>query len=142
MIVPVSDIDIAQEHWQMVDEILRRCLPDREVWAYGSRVSGRSWEYSDLDLVVVGEPPLGGFTMSNARDAFTLSRLPYIVDLKDWNRIPEHWREEIRRCYAVIHSPSEGAPCEPTSVNEARKLRETGWEGDFDEMRSSRPQEF
>ena len=139
MIVPASDIDIAQEHWEMVEEILSRCLPDREVWAYGSRVSGRSWRYSDLDLVVVGEPPVGGFTMCNARDAFTLSRLPYIVDLKDWNHIPEHWREEIMRCYAVIHSPSEGTTVKTTSVNEARKLRGIGWEGDLDEIRSSRP---
>ena len=106
MITSLSDVDIASQHMDMINEILRRRLPDREVWAYGSRVSGRSWQYSDLDLVVVGENPLDSVTMWDTRDDFSESRLPYIVDLKDWHQIPQHWRDEILRCYAVIHSPS------------------------------------
>ena len=105
MITWLSDVDIASQHMDMINEILRRRLPDREAWAYGSRVSGHSWQYSDLDLVVVGESPLDSVTMWDTRDDFSESRLPYIVDLKDWHRIPQHWRDEILRCYAVIHSP-------------------------------------
>ena len=101
----LSNVDIGPEHMAMITEILRRRLPDHEVWAYGSRVSGHSWQYSDLDLVVVGETELDSIAMWDARDDFTESRLPYIVDLKDWHRIPQHWRDEILRCYAVIHSP-------------------------------------
>ena len=101
----LDQIDIAPQHLQMVTEILRRHLPHAEVWAYGSRVSGRSWEYSDLDLVVVGETALNGREMQDARDDMSESRLPFLVDLKDWHRIPQQWRDEIMRCYAVIHSP-------------------------------------
>ena len=101
----LDQIDIEPEHLQMVAEILRRHLPHAEVWAYGSRVSGHSWEYSDLDLVVVGETALNGREMQNARDDMSESRLPFLVDLKDWHRIPQEWRDEITRCYAVIHSP-------------------------------------
>ena len=82
MIVPLSDIDISLRHRSIVDEILRRYLPDQPVWAYGSRVTGNSWQYSDLDLVVVGETAVDSMTMWRARDAFSESRLPYIVDLK------------------------------------------------------------
>ena len=53
-------LTIAPQHWSMIDEILRRCLPDHPVWAYGSRVTGHSWRYSDLDLVVVGGKPAVG----------------------------------------------------------------------------------
>ena len=101
----LDQIDIAPQHLQMVTEILRRHLPHAEVWAYGSRVSGQSWEYSDLDLVVVGETALNGREMQDARDDMSESRLPFLVDLKDWHRIPQEWRDEIMRCYAVIHSP-------------------------------------
>ena len=90
----------------MVTETLRRHLPDAEVWAYGSRVSGQSWEYSDLDLVVVGETMLDSRKLWDARDDFSESRLPFMVDLKDWRRIPQEWRDEILSCYAVIHSPN------------------------------------
>ena len=128
MIVPFSDVDITPQHWSMIDEILRRCLPDQPVWAYGSRVTGHSWKYSDLDLVVVGKTAASSVTMWNARDAFSESRLPYMVDLKDWHRIPQHWRDEILRCYAVIHSPVQfqASDASPTSVDEARALRGIG----------------
>jgi type I restriction enzyme S subunit len=132
MIVPLSNVDIAPQHWSMIDRILRRCLPDQAVWAYGSRVTGHSWQYSDLDLVVVGATAVDSVTMWNARDAFSASRLPYIVDLKDWQRIPQHWRDEILNCYAVIHSPER-----EKAVNESCALSGIGREGDLDAMRSS-----
>ena len=56
MITWLSDVDIASQHMDMISEILRRRLPDREVWAYGYRSvwyneyaafspcrTGRSW---------------------------------------------------------------------------------------------------
>ena len=36
----------------MIEELLEERLPGVEVWAYGSRVSGRSHDASDLDLVL------------------------------------------------------------------------------------------
>jgi predicted nucleotidyltransferase len=109
----LSTVDITPQHLQMVTDILQRYSPDREVWAYGSRVSGHSWQYSDLDLVIVGEGALDSITLWDLRDAFSESRLPYLVDLKDWHHIPQHWQDEIRRCYAVIHSPGQPPECNP-----------------------------
>ena len=106
MIVPLSQVDITPEHLEIVADALRRYLPDREVWAYGSRVTGRSWRYSDLDLVIVGDQPVSGMRTEDLLDDLSETLLPYIVELKDWHRIPQHWRDEILRCYAVIHSPS------------------------------------
>lgn len=108
--IPLSRVDITPEHLQTVTGILRRHLPDREVWAYGSRVSGHSWEYSDLDLVALGDRPLPAIALADLRDDLSETRLPYIVDLKDWRRIPRHWQDEILRCYAVIHSPNANSP--------------------------------
>ena len=47
--------------WEIMAEILRRYAGGRPVWAYGSRARGdvpgnRVKKYSDLDLVVGGEP--------------------------------------------------------------------------------------
>ena len=103
--ISFAEIDVEPRHLEMVTEILERYLPDREVWAYGSRVSGRSWQYSDLDLVVMGDQPMNLGQREDMLDDLSETRLPYLVDLKDWSLIPQHWRDEIRRCYAVIHSP-------------------------------------
>ena len=48
----------------------------------------------------MGDTALNSVTKMDVSDALSLSRLPYMVDLKDWHRIPQHWRDEILRCYA------------------------------------------
>ena len=106
MQVSVSDVDITPQHLELLAGIIRRHAPGREVWAYGSRVSGKSWRYSDLDLVVLGEEPLKAIDRENLLDDLSETRIPYLIDLQDWSRVPESWREEIRRCYAVVHSPA------------------------------------
>ena len=133
MIVPLSQVDITPQHLEIVTDILRRHLPDREVWAYGSRVTGRSWRYSDLDLVALGDLPIGAMLMDDLLNEMSETLLPYIVELKDWQRIPQHWRDEILRCYAVIHSPERAK-----AVDEVRALQGVGWENDLDAARSNR----
>ena len=113
MIIPLSQVDIAPQHLSVVTDILRRYLPDREVWAYGSRVSGHSWRYSDLDLVVLGDQPMSVMLQEDLLDDLAETLVPYIVDLKDWNLIPQHWRDEILHRYAVIHCPGQPPECKP-----------------------------
>ena len=107
MRVPLSRVDIAPKHLQMISAVLAERLPDTEVWAYGSRVTGCSWRYSDLDLVAVGNQAICATLKEDVLDELSETLVPYIVDLKDWHTIPKHWRDEILRCYAVIHSPTQ-----------------------------------
>lgn len=46
-------IDLTPEYQTIIRNILRQYLPGFEVWAFGSRVTGRAKHYSDLDLVVI-----------------------------------------------------------------------------------------
>ncbi len=105
--ISLADDDIEPQHLRMVVEVLARYLPDREVWAYGSRVSRRSWQYSDLDLVVMGDQPMTASQREDMLDDLSETRLPYMVEVKYWSLVPQHWRDEILRCYAVIHQPTE-----------------------------------
>ena len=104
-----SVIDVLPEHMEMLADILAKHLPDREVWAYGSRVNGRARRYSDLDLVIIGIEPLSEITRFLLKEDLSESRLPFIVQVKDWQLIPPEFRDEICRCYAVLHSPSYSA---------------------------------
>ena len=105
--MPISQVDITPEHLKTIGDILAARLPDREVWAYGSRVTGHSWRYSDLDLVVRGDRELGAMQREDLLDELSETLVPYIIELKDWHTIPKHWRGEILNCYSVIHSPSQ-----------------------------------
>ena len=44
------ELQLSPEHLRMVREVLARWLPDAQVLAFGSRVSGSARKFSDLDL--------------------------------------------------------------------------------------------
>ena len=45
-------LQLKPRHRRMLEGVLRAHAPGVEVWAYGSRLSGRSHGGSDLDLVL------------------------------------------------------------------------------------------
>ncbi len=51
-------IDIAKKDLDLVVSILRKYVPQCEVWAFGSRVTSRARSYSDLDLAIVSHEKL------------------------------------------------------------------------------------
>ena len=97
-------LHLLREHRRALEALLRKHLPDVEVWAYGSRVNGRSHEGSDLDLVLRGpglkEIPtdqLGDF-----EEAVRESNIPFLVEVRDWTRLPERFHGEIERNYVIL----------------------------------------
>ena len=51
--------------------ILQTYIPNEEVWAFGSRVIGKSKKFSDLDLVIKSDTPLPTLTQFNLKEAFS-----------------------------------------------------------------------
>ncbi len=90
-------IDISPANWEIVREILSRHVPDREVWAFGSRATWTAKEYSDLDLAVIGDQPLGLAVSAGLADDFARSDLPFKVDAVDWATTKESFRKIIVR---------------------------------------------
>ena len=75
-----------------------------EVWAYGSRVNGTAHDASDLDLVIRqnGIPLISATTFMELTETIQESNIPILVDLKDWNRIPEYFYANIEQQYEVF----------------------------------------
>lgn len=99
-------IDLKPDHVEIVSRILAKHVPDCEVRAFGSRVTGTAREYSDLDLAVVGEGPLDLQVISRLNEAFEESSLPMQVDVLDWYSIPDRFEKEINRHYVVVQKGS------------------------------------
>ncbi len=101
-----TQLHLEPRHLTQLQVLLGKHLPGVEVWAYGSRVSGMSHDGSDLDLALRGpclEPiPVG--KLSELTDALRDSTLPFLVEARDWARLPESFREEIERDYFVLTS--------------------------------------
>lgn len=92
------------EHLEIVRRILARDASGMVVWAYGSRVSGKAHDMSDLDLVVRNPQDLKQrfAHLIALRGAFRDSNLPISVDVMDWARIPQYFRDEIMKGYEVV----------------------------------------
>ena len=89
-------IDISPENWQIVRDILQRYVPDREVWAFGSRAKWTAKEFSDLDITIIGDKPLSIALTADLREAFQESALPFKVDIVDWVNITPSFQQVIQ----------------------------------------------
>ena len=106
-------LHLSPRHREKLTALLREHLPGVEVWAYGSRVNGRSHDGSDLDLVLRGPglravplERLGDFT-----DAVRESTLPFLVEARDWTRLPARFHAEVERGYVVLqHAAADARP--------------------------------
>lgn len=111
-------LDLPSRYRAELETLLREHVPDAEVWAYGSRVNGRSHKGSDLDLVLRGPTlePLGHEYVEFV-EALKQSNIPILVQAHDWARLPEIFHREIERDYVVVQeclSQSENWLYSPT----------------------------
>lgn len=102
------ELDLSERHLRQLQAILRIYVPDCEVWAYGSRVTGKGHEGSDLDLVV-RQPqaltePCGH--LADLREALQNSNLPILIDTHDWANLPPGFHAEIAVAHLVIQTPA------------------------------------
>lgn len=100
MFLPAVDID--ETNWGIVSQILKQYASKYEVWAFGSRVTGKSKKYSDLDLAIISNEPIPLDTRSALVDAFSESDLPWKVDIIDWATTSERFRGIIKKNKVVI----------------------------------------
>ena len=100
----IERLHLSPRHCEEIEALLHKHLPDVEVWAYGSRVNGRSHDGSDLDLVLRG-PKLAEIDTSRIVDfieALQDSTIPFLVEARDWARLPESFHREIEREHVVL----------------------------------------
>ena len=66
-----SALAIDPPQMRIVQNILRQHVPERLVWAFGSRATGQAKPYSDLDLAIIGSTPLGIGRQAALAEAFS-----------------------------------------------------------------------
>ena len=100
----LNTLHLSARHRALIESLLRKHLPEVEVWAYGSRVNGQSHDGSDLDLVLRG-PGLKRIPTSALGDfeeALRESTVPFLVEVHDWAWLPEEFHREIERLHVVL----------------------------------------
>lgn len=105
-------LDIAPKQRDSVRRILAHHVPEREVRAFGSRVTGRAWRYSDLDLVIMGAEPLPGLTLARLRADCEDSDLPFRIDVLEERDLPKAGRTAFMEQTEPVTVPAEGLAAE------------------------------
>lgn len=86
-------LDLSQADLKIVLDILKKYANHMTVYAYGSRVTGKSHPGSDLDLVIMNHATK--IPLAEIREAFRESNLPIMVDIFNWEEIPDSFKKEI-----------------------------------------------
>lgn len=100
----LSSLQLSQKHLQILQDLLAACVPDAEVWAYGSRVIGGAHEGSDLDLVLRNMTDLTQDVVGwiELKEALQNSMLPMLVEVHLWSRLPQAFYPNIAASYVVV----------------------------------------
>lgn len=98
----IPDIEVKEEHWKIVQNILQKHVPDLSVWAFGSRARWSAKPYSDLDLAIMTNEPLPLTVSAAIAEDFSESDLPWKVDVVDWATTSKSFRQIIANDKVVV----------------------------------------
>jgi len=90
-------LDLNRAELATVEAILAKHVPDADIWVFGSRATGQSKKYSDLDLCIKANHSLGLDVMSALAEDFSESDLPWKVDMVDWWCVSDEFRAIMDR---------------------------------------------
>jgi len=93
---------IKQKYLDELISIFKKHCPNATILAYGSRVKGDAHNGSDLDLVVK-EFGNGDCDLYELKDYIQNSNIPFLVDILEYEHIPESFKQEIDRLNVRIY---------------------------------------
>ena len=124
-------IDLDRRQLGLVEAIIRHHIPDKAVWVYGSRVTWKADERSDMDLVVFD---CGAAEIIELREAFEESDLLISVDVMDWENIPENFKENIKKKYVVLQEKTELTGWQKVKLGSFVQLSKKTWKTGDEEL--------
>lgn len=98
----IPKIEVKEEHWNIVRNILQKHVPDLAVWAFGSRARWSAKPYSDLDLAIMTNEPLPLAVSAAMTEDFSESDLPWNVDIVDWATTSKSFQQIIANDKVVV----------------------------------------
>ena len=106
-----DSLQLSPRHRSILERLLQEHLPNVEAWAYGSRVNSHSHDGSDLELALraPGLTKISTEQLADFKDAVCDSEIPFLVDARDWARLPERFHAEIEQDHHVFVVPGHDA---------------------------------
>lgn len=97
-------LNLRDKDRQRLTALLALHLPGVCARAYGSRVTGRAHDASDLDIALIAPNaiPIPLQQLEQFRQAVNDSQIPILVDARDWARLPKNFHMEIEKAFIEL----------------------------------------
>ena len=90
-------LGITDKEQQIIEDILDAYADSYSFYYYGSRVKGNFEKISDLDILIKGEKKMPLLVLSELKEKFDASYLPYIVNFSDYHNITPDFYDHIKQ---------------------------------------------
>ena len=88
-------IAVSPAEMEIILDIIKKHVPNRDVLAFGSRYKWTHSDTSDLDLAITGGGKTGFDVICEIKEDFMESDLPFMVDVVDYHAISSAFRKII-----------------------------------------------
>lgn len=90
-------LGVTDKEQKIIEDILDAYADNYSFYYYGSRVKGNFEKTSDLDVLIKGEKEMPLLILSEMKEKFDDSYLPYIVNFSDYHNITPDFYEHIKQ---------------------------------------------
>lgn len=95
-------ISLREKEYQEISAILDKYFKDLNIWVFGSRITPHVKNYSDLDLVIKKDSKVDFKLLLRAINDFEESSLNFKVDLLDFHRLDESFKQIVIENHEVF----------------------------------------
>lgn len=91
-------LDLKEKDEKILIDIFRKVSSTFEVWAFGSRVTGKNKPFSDVDICLKAHNPkvIDEFGLLELlKEEFEHSDLPFLVDITIYSRLSDEFKAII-----------------------------------------------
>lgn len=99
-------LDFPTKYRDELESIIQEYIPDAEIRAFGSRINQQCHESSDLDLAVRNH---ASGSLEKFKLAVSNSNIPILIDILNWENLPQSFKEEILKQHIVIYKPTQNS---------------------------------
>ncbi len=89
-------VHISDEERKILNSVFKEYQDQFEILVFGSRSRGDHKKYSDLDICLKGKDKINSSVITELKNIFQESNLPYTVDIVDWNNISKEFQVNIK----------------------------------------------
>ena len=117
-------IDLAPKQLGLLKKIIQQHIPDKTVWVYGSRVTWKADEASDIDLTVFD---CTNVQIDELKETLEESDLLISVDVINWEEIPDNFKTNIKKQYVVLQEKNTLEGWREVKLGEVAELSKVSW---------------